>query len=472
MKKILLLFIAGFLILIPSYNAQETFYEGEFIENVYVKKEQQGKIRYQQAKILKRSSDYQFVYCLEPWEILNDKIIYEENIDINTLDDAILERLSLLAYYGYGYNNHNDKSWYYITQVAMWRLIDQNSSFYFTDALNGSYTDKYEEQIAELYNLVEHHYLLPDFGNSFFNMLNNQNLVLTDKNNILSKYEIISEVNYYSQENKLVVEPLTKNDTKIITFIKKDKKYSHPPILYTSNKSQNVLSVGHFKEQKISITIKGDDTVFNIIKISSDEENIDFTGTKFKVYNQQGTFNKIITVEENIAFIRNLPIDTYYIQEISTIDGYEIDKTIHQLEIKEKIYISEIVIANSPKTTKIRITKADDHNIPIINNPATFKVTNLNTNKVLFVTTNNDGSIILDNILIGKYEIEEIEAPKGYQKSSSKQTINVSKEHLLDDINMFEILFTNIKLVKVPKTSQNEQIIYSVNYYEKKKYYF
>ena len=45
------------------------------------------------------------------------------------------ERISLLAYYGYGYEGHSDQKWYAITQVMIWRTTNPESDIYFTDTL-------------------------------------------------------------------------------------------------------------------------------------------------------------------------------------------------------------------------------------------------------------------------------------------------------------------------------------------------
>lgn len=71
-----------FLLLIISFlgrievKASEKFQEGNYIPNLWVNKEKNGKIRYQQARFLTRTSDNQYAYCIEPWEEISNTTNY------------------------------------------------------------------------------------------------------------------------------------------------------------------------------------------------------------------------------------------------------------------------------------------------------------------------------------------------------------------------------------------------------------
>lgn len=51
------------------------------------------------------------------------------------------EKISLIAYYGYGYFdskvNHTDLKWYSVTQFMIWQVVPHGYDIYFTDKLDG-----------------------------------------------------------------------------------------------------------------------------------------------------------------------------------------------------------------------------------------------------------------------------------------------------------------------------------------------
>ena len=110
-----------------QYNGTVT--EKEWISNIYVKKDIPGRSKYEQSRFIRRSSDNQFVYCIQPFSGIDNSTPYEiirsDYRSMLNFTEEQWERVSLLAYYGYQYNengyNHNDKKWYAITQVMIWR---------------------------------------------------------------------------------------------------------------------------------------------------------------------------------------------------------------------------------------------------------------------------------------------------------------------------------------------------------------
>ena len=142
----------------------EGFYEGEYINNIWMVRKNSKRLIYQTARFLKRSSDNQFAYCVEPFTIINAQQGYTE-IDPNTISPNTWERVSLLAYYGYGYGNHTDPKWYPITQIMIWKAIDPSSDFYFTDSLNGNRINIFQAEMAEIESLIQRYYTQPSFAN-------------------------------------------------------------------------------------------------------------------------------------------------------------------------------------------------------------------------------------------------------------------------------------------------------------------
>jgi len=97
----------------------QAIWPSERISNIYIKKvKPNGYTKYQQAQFIRRSEDNAFVYCLQPYTDIDNNLPYYDVIRedyekvLNFTEDQ-WDRISLLAYYGYQYNengiDHTDK---------------------------------------------------------------------------------------------------------------------------------------------------------------------------------------------------------------------------------------------------------------------------------------------------------------------------------------------------------------------------
>ena len=98
---------------IPKVNAEKYYnnaiWPSEFISNIFIKKvKPNGYTKYQQARFLRRSEDNKYVYCLQPYVEINNNYVYDVARDdyetATNLSKEQWKRVSLLAYYGYEYN--------------------------------------------------------------------------------------------------------------------------------------------------------------------------------------------------------------------------------------------------------------------------------------------------------------------------------------------------------------------------------
>ena len=114
MKKIFLYLIILFGIIsgVNAYALDDSFYEGEYIPGEYIIKSRDGSKRYEQMKVFRMNGSNQHAYCIELWDSLNsNKVLSGYDFNINNyskLDSNTLNRVVLIAYYGYGYTGHTD----------------------------------------------------------------------------------------------------------------------------------------------------------------------------------------------------------------------------------------------------------------------------------------------------------------------------------------------------------------------------
>ena len=147
MKKILISLLLIIVILTGSkldvyaQSYTDKFIISNEIEGISYAKVKNGKTEYRKAKFKRRVSDNKIVYCIEPFVDMIENTNYRgydynyEKLLNKTKEDWT--RISLLAYYGYGYKNHTESKWYPITQIMIWETIDKDATFYWTKTFKG-----------------------------------------------------------------------------------------------------------------------------------------------------------------------------------------------------------------------------------------------------------------------------------------------------------------------------------------------
>lgn len=111
------------------------------------------------------------------------------------------------------------------------------------------------------------------------------------------------------------------------------------------------------------------------------EDNTPLAGAVFEIVNESGTYSgEIITGEDGIATLENLPIGTYSVREIKAPLGYEIDD--EDAETGSTLAGAKYSLSSPGQTT-------------------------------IYVTTGSDGTVTT-NVALGIWEVTEINAPENY----------------------------------------------------------
>ena len=151
MKKLLLALMLFFVSITGVYasNYDDAFYGAEKIKDIYIKKVSKDKTQAKQPQFIRKKSDDGIGYCTEPFEVMkyNENYkSYSENQEKHLgISKQAWDKITKIAYYGYGYKNHKEDKWYSITQIMIWRVIEPDAEFYFTDKLNGKKIDIYDK---------------------------------------------------------------------------------------------------------------------------------------------------------------------------------------------------------------------------------------------------------------------------------------------------------------------------------------
>lgn len=458
----------------------EQFYEGEWISDIYINKVMNnGYKKYQQAQIIRRKSDNQFAYCLEPFVKLKSNASYNEvskNYQ-NSFYASVKQwhRVNLLAYYGYMYDGHEDPKWYAITQVLIWKIFYPDYDIYFTDTLNGKKkVNAYQEEIAELERLIVNHDKNISFLNDNINLNINDRISLTDTNGLLKDFSLTnSTIPAHLNNNTLTIEGAMIGE-QTISLVKKDNKYTSVPLLYIDDNSQNILMSGSFEPINIDMKVQVNGYALKVQKVDMDtRQPIKKAGLQFKIKNlNTGQFienpdnqkDKYIFETNNEGYFKTSNILTYGKYEITeeniSLDGYLWNKKPLVIELNENTsylkddnnrFYTTIMFENKRITGQIIVQKngeifesnnnnfsynftnlADatiglyaENNIMDINGQIIFKKNEL----VSKSKTNNKGQITFDKLYLGDYYLQEIATPEAYELDKTKYNVSLKSDN-------------------------------------------
>lgn len=479
MKKlifILLVFLGVMLGAIIEVQAQN-FYEGEYIPGIWMIRKNNHRLIYQSAKFIRRTTDGQFAYCIEPFSFVDTNQNYQETISPATISEETWEKVNLIAYYGYGYANHDANKWYPITQIMIWKAIDPNSDFYFTDSLNGNRIDIFTQEMQEIDTLVNQHKNKPSFDQQTFTTVLNQDLTIEDTNQVLSYYRLDqTDPNIVTNGNSIMIHA-DKLGNKTLHLTREEILYQTPPILYYSNQSQNLMIVGKPSVGTSSFSIKTVETQLKITKVDKDTKGTinqgqaQLEGAIYALYDQNMNELQKITIEENKEVIlSNLNFGTYYIKEIIPGIGYQLNEEVIKLNITEEKPKIEITSENEVIKQKIELYKHYGNRLPEEN--IAFEIYLTSGKYISTITTDNNGYASI-TLPYGSYVFKQLNTTAGYQKVDDftvtiDENSDTSFTYHLDDME-----------IPVPNTGKNSSSnlvrIYSgtgIIYYETKKYYY
>lgn len=449
MKKIII-FLITLLILIPKsvFAMTTNFFEGEYIENVWINKitPDRKTIYYQKARIFREKSSNTIAYCIEPFTMFKEDNTYEEK-SLDNLTESQKERIKYLVYLGYGYKDKTDEIWYAVTQLLIWQTVEPNGTYYFTDSLNGKKTDQYQNLIDKLNTDIKNYQNNTSFKNEY-NLTYGEKLEIIDENSYNTEYSTDNQ-NVSIINNKIIIENLPVGEHQI-TINKIEKNYDRKILFFTSPTSQNLVTLGNLEKQEIILNIKVKDTSVNITKLDYDTNSIIPTGdaklegTIYKLYDQnQKEISQLEIDSTSTASIKNLPIGKYYLKEYKAGEGYNLDENIYEFELtKEKpeinIYLKNKIIKGLLNINKVYVKNEEEYIEPNI----TFNIYDSKNNLFKTITTDINGHAQIE-LPYGIYSIKQQNTTEGYQYIEPFTVIINTNQELTYNLKDYQIEVPN-----------------------------
>lgn len=220
--------------------------------------------------------------------------------------------------------------------------------------------------------------------------------------------------------------------------------------------------------------------VFNFLKrnlsgvtfdVYAKEDILSVDGLNTIYYKAGDKISTIVTDEQGIARIDNLPCGKYYLIETKTIDGFILDNTpieadISYIDQNTNVVYAGMNVTNERQKVQISVIKTDSETKKVLEgavfglftkedivNADGKVIVNADT-QIEKAVTGKDGKVTFTSDLpLGQYYVKELEAPAGYVKSD--KVIDVDATYKGDNVKVIELeaAFENIPIkVEFSKT--------------------
>ena len=455
MKKIIF-FLAGAISIILPYTVKAEsaqFYEGEYINNIWMNRVDKGTIYYQKARTYKQKGTEKYAYCIEPFTTFKESSQYTSTIQPSNLTKEQKERIALIVHFGYNYKSHTDMKWYAISQMMIWKTAAPSNDFYFTDSLNGKRINIYQDEMNYIEILMKEYKTEPSFSNATYNIVAGEELSLWDANGVINNYTT-KKKNATIEKNKLILKNLPVGEHEIIVT-RKEVAHRTPLVFYQAENTQNLVTLGDIEEKNVKIKVSVKETEVNINKLDKDTKTNKssgeaiLSGAKYQILDKDRNELQIIDIDEtNHQVIKNLPYGKYYIREVKAGTGYTLDDKIYEFEItKDKPRIT-LNLYNEVVKTKLIINKRYLINETLqAEKNIIFGIYDKDKNLITKITTNQDG-IAEITLPYGNYTIIQLTTTEGYD---TIEPFNIIVE------NETELTYNLVnRKIQVPNTSSKE----------------
>lgn len=460
MKKLKRTLLLVILLLIPVFNIKagtlDSYIDWTLDRSVFAHQYKNGKESITNLAMIEANG--KIAYCIEPGILAEKQGMY--NSSYNTADLKItitdLKRLSLIGYYGYGYNGHEAKEYYMATQELIWRMFGVENAWW-TDSKEGGNTFNIEYYKNEILKLVDNYEVAPTFDIKD-NYIVGEEIVLEDKNNVLNEYDIELANNIVKDDNKIKIKLDENNNFKL-----KRKSNGKRPIFYYKDGKQTIASFEYAYDFSKDYNIKASYGKIIVDKYDFDtkdkvsvKEGLNLEGATYELFDINDNLIYSAKTDSNgIIIFDNLEYGTYYIKEKVPSIGYTLDDNKYtvildsdNLSVTVKSY--EKIIENIVNITKVLNDTKSGIMSPEDN--ITFGIYDENETLVSTYTTNSDGKISFE-LPYGRYILKQLTSPVGVLKVDDRII-----EIKIND-NTIDMVLVN-ELEKLPNTGKKNYIYF------------
>lgn len=370
--------------------------------------------------------DGEVAYCIEPG-VPEGNPMYPADWNATGLPNSIKERVLLIGYYGYTYPGHQTIQYRAATQGMIWAtILGNNTTVNFnTERWSAGTPLNVSNEMAEIERLISTHYARPSFNGGVYKAQVGQTITLTDTNNVLGNYSVsVSGAEYNVNGNTLTIKPT--KDGKIDLTLTKKMPYSSGYKLFVGDGKQNMFVPGTVDPVIAKVRVNSYKSPVEGFKKDSETETAQgqatLKGAEYGIYETStGKLVTTVVTDENGYFKSPAILEwkDYYLQEIKPSEGYELDKTRYNIDVKGKdsarVDVVEKVIKNYISILKQYEYVEGETKFLNAEKGITFEIYYPNGNKFDEITTDKNGYASM-NIPYGIWKFHQVNTTTGYEK--------------------------------------------------------
>jgi len=211
---------------------------------------------------------------------------------------------------------------------------------------------------------------------------------------------------------------------------------------YALSEETPVIELKEDKIKEIQFENEKKKGQIEIIKIDSEEKKVKLEGVTFEVLDKDGNIvETLITDKDGRAETKRLPIDNEYtVREKETKKEYVLSDKIEKVVLAED-EIKTLTFENVKKKGTIKITKVSSEYSELLDLEAGSKLAGCklvlldeNQKKIGTYTTDENGEVVIKDLLYGNYTIYEIECPEGFLLDSEPKTVFIEENEQVIEV--------------------------------------
>ncbi|MEG0669084.1 MAG: SpaA isopeptide-forming pilin-related protein, partial [Clostridium sp.] len=165
----------------------------------------------------------------------------------------------------------------------------------------------------------------------------------------------------------------------------------------------------------------------------------------------QGSKVELVSDSTGIVKISDLQYGKYRLTEIKTIEGYVLDSTPIEFEIRNHGETINLVMENRKIKGKLEIVKIDGNSSKKLQG-AEFGIYDKDKNLIEVITTDENGSATSSELNYGQYYYRELKSPDGYVVDGNYYEFNVEEDNIVQIIK-----FKNYPVITYKRTIETKK---------------
>lgn len=222
------------------------------------------------------------------------------------------------------------------------------------------------------------------------------------------------------------------------------------PSGYTLNTNPKPFTISNTMNKKITVSFPNTKSQVTISKVNEQGQLV--AGAKLAIYDQSGKKVQEFTSKTTPTVIEKLAAGTYTIKELEAPNGYQLSSEVQTFTVDENTKNLAISFKNVKNGISFAKVDADSDNYV---SGAKLRLVD-SADDVIEEWTSDNSLHTISGLKNGTYYFEEVEAPRGYVRNTTRQKVVVN-----DDTTTATYTMKNQKLsVKIAKVdSDSKQLV-------------